>query len=250
VEEVQAGALPAAAGKVPPVQVAWPVQAPGPPHRPEPPEWLEPPDPAWEDWEAWEDGMNKPWPMSAVHAVEREIKPEPSESQAPALGSQCLQEKAHLGMGNRQERLQVRLFGREAAHTLEIGPHRRGDSFMGVQVVTVESARALAGGGYDWGRKLAVQLTPEEMPAAIAVLMNLSSSARFGQHGVDRDKFVELRRQEGGLVVVTGQAGSVYAVPVRTATLYYLLSLFARAMARDLPGNTIADVLALVKASH
>ena len=125
-----------------------------------------------------------------------------------------------------------------------------GSSFMGAHVVTIESPRALPGGGYDWGRKLAVQLTPEEMPAAIAVLMSLSESARFAQHGAQRDKFLELRRQAGGLVVVTGQGGAVYAVPVKACALYYLLSLFARAMAEGLPTRSVAEVLALVKASQ
>ena len=148
-------------------------------------------------------------------------------------------------------RLQLKLFGKDAAHTLEAGPHRRGAGFMGAHVVTIESARALAGAsGYDWGRKLTVQLTPEEMPTAIAVLMNLSELACFGQHGAQRDKFIELRRQAGGLVVVTGQGGAVYAVPVKTGTLYYLLGLFARAMAQGLPGASLAEVLALVKASQ
>ena len=147
-------------------------------------------------------------------------------------------------------RLQLKLFGKDAAHTLEAGPHRRGASFMGAHVVTIESARALAGGCYDWGRKLTLQLTPEEMPVAIAVLMNLSESARFGQHGTQRDKFIELRRQAGGLVVVTGQGGAVYAVPVKPGALYYVLGLFAQAMAEGLPTSSVAAVLALVKASQ
>lgn len=147
-------------------------------------------------------------------------------------------------------RLQLKLYGKEAAHTLEAGPHRRGGGFMGAHVVTIESARALPGGGYDWGRKLAVQLTPEEMPAALAVLMNLAESVRFGQHGAQRDKFVELRRQAGGLLVVTSQGGAAYAVPVRTGALYYLLALFARAIAQGLPGGSVAEVLALVRASQ
>ena len=84
----------------------------------------------------------------------------------------------------------------------------------------------------------------------MAVLMNLCPSIRFGQHGPARDKFVELRRQDGGMVLVTGQGSAVYAVPVKTAQLYYLLCLFARAMAKAMPGSSVADVLALVKASQ
>ena len=91
-----------------------------------------------------------------------------------------------------------------------------------------------------------MQPTLEEMPAALAVLMNRAESVRFDQHGAERDKFIELRRQAGGLVVVTDQGGAVYAVPVKAGALYYLLGLFARALAQGLPGASLADVLALV----
>jgi hypothetical protein len=155
------------------------------------------------------------------------------------------------GALNLPGRLQVRLLGRESAHILEIGPHRRSASFMGAHVVTIESAHALLGAsGYDWDNKLTLQLTPEEMPLATAVLMNLSASARFGRDGAERGKFAELRRQESGLVLVTGQGGAVHAVPVKAGALYYLLSLFCRAMARGLPGSSVAEVLALVEAAN
>lgn len=75
------------------------------------------------------------------------------------------------------------------------------------------------GGAYDRGRELTVQLTPEEIPAAMAVLMSLSASARFGQHGADRDKFILLRHQKSGLAVVSGQGSSVCAVPLKNGTL-------------------------------
>jgi hypothetical protein len=157
----------------------------------------------------------------------------------PAPSSPLPQSASHL---------QIKLFGRDAAHTLEVGPHRRSADFLGVHVVTVESARAMQGGGYDWRRKLTIQLTPEEMPAAMAVLMGLSSAVKFAQHGADHDKFVELRRQAGGLLLVTGQQSNFYAVPVKSAQLYYLLDLFCQALGES--GRTVTDVLALARASQ
>lgn len=219
-----------------------PSSPPKPEQEPEPSEWCEQDAPAWQPDARTRPSLNATPPLRAKTPEQAAPAFEPLEQEQDR--------SCDFAQDGEHRRLQVRLFGKEAAHTLEIGPHRRGGSFMGVQVVTVESARALPGGGYDWGCKLTVQLTPEEMPSAIAALMNLSPSARFGQHGPDRDKFVELRRQEGGMVVVTGQGRSVYAVPVKTATLYYLLKLFARAMAQGLPGGSIAEVLALVKASQ
>jgi hypothetical protein len=126
---------------------------------------------------------------------------------------------------------------------------------LGVHVVSIDSAHTSGtGGGYAWERKLVIQLTPEEMPAVIATLMGLTPSVRFCHHGAGRDKIIEVRRQEGGLVIVTGEHALSYSVPVPTATLYYVLDLFCRAMAMsmegDKPGRSVSDVLMLVRSAH
>ncbi|MBC7377058.1 MAG: hypothetical protein H7346_06430 [Burkholderiaceae bacterium] len=156
-------------------------------------------------------------------------------------------------------RLRLRLFGASAAHTLEVTAHRRGGDFLGVQVLSIDSAHAFGSGeGYDWARKLVIQLTPEEMPGLIATLMGIKSSVRFGHHGARRDKFLEVRRQEGGLVIVTGEQATVYSVPVSTASVYYVLDLCCRAMSTgmgsstevDAPWRSVSDVLMLVRNAH
>ena len=150
-----------------------------------------------------------------------------------------------------EHRLRLRLFGKAAAHTLEVTPHRRGGDFISVHVVSIDSAHALgAGEGYAWERKLVIQLTPEEMPAVIATLMGLTPSVRFGHHGADRAKFIEVSRQEGGLVIVTGERSLSYSVPVPTATVYYVLDLFCRAMSMEVPERSVSDVLMLVRSAH
>ena len=99
-----------------------------------------------------------------------------------------------------------------------------------------------------------LQLTPEEMPAVVATLMGLTPSVRFGHHGAERAKFVEVRRQAGGLVFVTGERALSYSVPVPAGTVYYVLELFCRALAMsrqaDMPGRSVSDVLLLVKSAH
>ena len=148
-------------------------------------------------------------------------------------------------------RLRLRLFGKAAAHTLEVTAHRRGGDFLDVHVVSIDSAHALPSGeGYDWARKLVIQLTPEEMPALIATLMGLTPSVRFGHHGASRAKFIEVRRQDGGLVIVTGEHAAAYPVPVPSGSAYYVLDLFCRAMAMNGAGRSVSDVLMLVKSAH
>jgi hypothetical protein len=92
------------------------------------------------------------------------------------------------------------------------------------------------------------------MPAIVATLMGITPSARFGNHGADKSKFIEVRRQEGGLVIVTGDKAASFSVPVPTRMAYYVLDLFCRAMAmsmtKDEPGRSVSDILALVRATH
>jgi hypothetical protein len=147
-------------------------------------------------------------------------------------------------------RPKVRLFGKDAAHSVEITNHRRAGDFMNVSVVTVDSARAIAGNGYDWRNKLVIQLTPEEMPAAIAVLMGLTTSCKFENHGSDRSKFVEMRNQDGGMMLVTGNRTISFAVPVKTPSIYYLLDLFCRAMVAGTPNRSGNDVITLVRSIY
>ena len=193
---------------------------------------------------------------------ESPIAPNPSSAALPVLPTRFARERpdalsgpASAAGAPHEPRLRLRLFGKAAAHTLEVTPHRRGGDFMGVHVVSIDSAHALgAGGGYAWERKLVFQLTPEEIPAVIATLMGITHSVRLGHHGAVRDKFLEVRRQDGGLVMVTGEKAHSYSVPVPTATLYYVLDLFCRAMSvgteENKPGRSVADVLMLVRSAH
>lgn len=144
-------------------------------------------------------------------------------------------------------RLKVRLFGKDAGHTVEITTHRRAADFLNVSVITIDSARALTSGGYDWANKLVIQLTPEEMPEAIATLMGLIPVARFEHHGSDRSKFLEMRNEEGGMLMVTGHKSTTFAVPIKTPNLYYLLDLMCRAMAGTAPGRSVTEVTCLVR---
>jgi hypothetical protein len=203
------------------------------------------------DWQGEHAPLANSSPSAVLPHLPTRFERQRPESSANSSGA------AKVGHSPEKPRLRLRLFGKAAAHTLEITPHRRGGDFMGVHVVSIDSAHANslgAGGGYAWERKLVLQLTPEEMPAVIATLMGLTPSVRFGHHGAGRDKFIELRRQDGGLVMVTGEKALSYSVPVPTATLYYVLDLFCRAMAMsravDQPGRSVSDVLMLVKSTH
>ena len=148
-----------------------------------------------------------------------------------------------------------RLYGKSAAHTLEVTAHRQGGDFLGVHMVSIDSAPALdSGRGYAWERKLVLQLTPEEMPAVIATLMGITPSVRALWPPRRRPQQIHRGAPPGGLVMVTGEKSLSYSVPVPSGTIYYLLDLFCRAMAMNMdiykPGHSVSDVLMLVRSTH
>lgn len=149
--------------------------------------------------------------------------------------------------GSEEPWVSVRLFGKTAAHTLEISTHRRAGQFLGINVVSVESAKPQVGGGYDWNNKLSIQLTPEEMPEVIAVLLGIVGEATFSNHGSDRNKAVTFRNQPDGILIVTSLRNDAYPVPVKRAVTYYLLDLFCRAMAASTPDRKPSEVISLVR---
>jgi hypothetical protein len=211
-----------------------------------------PPDDHAPGWEAAPMEGMPTWPASISSAGQPALPTRFARQRPDALAGPVSASNAPD-----EPRLRLRLYGKSAAHTLEVTAHRRGGDFLGVHVVSIDSAPALAsGGGYAWERKLVLQLTPEEMPGLIATLMGITPSVRFGHHGADRSKFIEVRRQEGGLVIVTGEKSLSYSVPVPSGTIYYLLDLFCRAMAMnrgteaDKPGRSVSDVLMLVRSAH
>jgi hypothetical protein len=161
--------------------------------------------------------------------------------------SEPVLKKPAFQIGDESKRLTLRLFGSTAAHTLEICDHRRAASFLGVRVVVIESAHPAQQGGFDWENKLSIQLTPEEMPEVIAVLLGIRKEASFSNHGTDRNKSVIFRNQDDGIQIVTSQRNSNYSVPVKTPVVYYLLDLFCRAMNEGCSSRSNADVIATVR---
>lgn len=164
---------------------------------------------------------------------------------SPAEGETSEQEPV-AGPPEARQRQAIRLFGSTAAHTLEISDHRRASNFLGVSVVVIESAHP-APPGFDWENKLSIQLTPEEMPEVIAVLLGIRKEAIFSNHGTDRNKSVTFRNQDNGILIVTSRRSSKYSVPVKTSVVYYLLDLFCRAMVEGSPGRSTSDVIATVR---
>lgn len=123
----------------------------------------------------------------------------------------------------------------------------------GFPTVAIDGAVATAPRNYDWGNKIRIQLTKQELPMVAAVLIGAQPQCTFKSHGPQKDKGIELVRQDGGKIYIKvfgGNGQGVRGVPVMPSDLFYVTSLVLRQLLASMPGGNINDVLALLWATQ
>jgi hypothetical protein len=138
------------------------------------------------------------------------------------------------------------VYGAKAALRVEEDRWRTDDPVR-CHTLRLEVAGALSERRYDWEHKIAVQLTARELPAFAAVMLNLLPQLQAQGHGVLNDKWFELRRQSGGVLVRVGQARRGFAVPVGAGDLYELTLLALDALKANAPQADTAQVMAALQ---
>jgi hypothetical protein len=138
------------------------------------------------------------------------------------------------------------VYGAKAALRVEEDRWRTDDPVR-CHTLRLEVAPALAERRYDWEHKIAVQLTARELPAFAAVMLNLLPHLQAQGHGFANDKWFELRRQSGGVLVRVGQGRRGSAVPVTAGDLYELTLLALDALKANAPQADTAQVMAALQ---
>jgi hypothetical protein len=134
------------------------------------------------------------------------------------------------------------VYGRAFAITFECTT-----GISGRHVLQVEAAaRSQRGQGFDWTRKIALQLVDHEVVELLAVLRGVRPEASFGNHGANRDKAMTVREQQQGeqpsiyFNVRRGQDSRTVPVPVFNA--FRIEALATRVLLVNEPGLAASDV--------
>ncbi|NML16804.1 hypothetical protein [Azohydromonas caseinilytica] len=139
------------------------------------------------------------------------------------------------------------VYGAKAALRVEEDRWRTDDPVR-CHTLRLEVAPALAERRYDWEHKIAVQLTARELPSFAAVLLNLLPQLQAQGHGFSNDKWFEVRRQAGSVLVRVGQGRRGCAVPVAAGDLYDVTLLALDALRANAPQADTAQVMAALQA--
>lgn len=142
----------------------------------------------------------------------------------------------------------LKIYGRCAALTIEPQVNATRD----LATIGIEAARKKPEGNtYDWGRKMAVQVTARELPTVQAVLMGYKNECEFRYHGLGRNKSYSIRSQQGGVLITLSAAkAGVISVPVEPADLFSLNALVVQRIQLNQPWLSTDSLLALVKRSY
>lgn len=135
------------------------------------------------------------------------------------------------------------VYGAKAALCFEADETR-----FGIHTVCIEAADATAPKQYDWGNKIRVQLTRDELPVVTAVLFGWLPRCEYKNHGEDNSKGFSLEDQGDKLFMrVFARARQVKAVPIPPEDAFYLAQLFLGQMKKNAPGLSGGEILTTLR---
>lgn len=132
------------------------------------------------------------------------------------------------------------IYGSTNAATFEFTTSREG-----MAVLQVEAAQRGQGGGYDWGRKIILQLKEAETIQLLCVLRGWIDRLEVANHGQARDKRMTLRRQENGpgFLLSVRQSGEARVVPIPPFECHRIVAMALQVLQTNNPALT-ADMIA------
>jgi hypothetical protein len=145
--------------------------------------------------------------------------------------------------GDGRPRLSRHVYGAKAALCFEPDETR-----FGIHTVCIEAADASGPKQYDWGNKIRVQLTRDELPVVTAVLFGWLPRCEYKNHGEDNSKGFSLEDQGDKLFMrVFARGRQVKAVPIPPEDAFYLAQLFLGQMKKNAPGLSGGEILTTLR---
>ncbi len=139
--------------------------------------------------------------------------------------------------------LTYHVYGKNAALSFEESLTR-----ANIPTVCIDAALNNGNGGYNWNRKIRIQLTSSELPAVAAVFLGFLPRCEFTNHGEQSDKGFSIERQEHGFFTrVFAKGEKVRAVPVTPHDAFYVCSLVIRQIVKGQPWLTADAVTAMLR---
>jgi hypothetical protein len=162
--------------------------------------------------------------MQAYEVIERAFKP-----QKGPLPVQ-IEAKVH------------RVFAAKTAVVFEHAHTKEGRACLQIESASRESITQ----GFDWQKKIILQLNDSELMQLLAVLKNWQPQLEISNHGQALDKRLTFRKQAGGGYFISVRQGSIArAMPVPPFEAFRLISLALRVLLENEPHMNVDAIWSL-----
>lgn len=152
-----------------------------------------------------------------------------------------------------RDRLTHHVYGTKGALCFETDMTRETDRREARPTVALDAAEASAPKQFDWGNKIRIQMTINELPMVAAVLLGFLPKCEFKNHGPDNNKGFSIERQQGQFFVRVFTKGANVAVPMYMPDAYHVTALVLRqlqALSPWMSGDAITASLRGTAAVH
>lgn len=138
------------------------------------------------------------------------------------------------------------VYGGKAALCWDVDETKNGDA-----TIRLEAAKAIGERKYDWGNKITIQLTRDELPCVAAVFLGILPRTEGKNHGVgdQQGKGFEIEHQGNKLFIkVFAPQKPPCAVPVSPEDAFTVAGLLVRQIRKGKPWLSGNDIMAMLRA--
>ena len=195
--------------------------------------------------------LNNHFGGQAQESAPRSQRPAAPQAPVPSQNAQYAQEsyqEPEPAQGGNEENegadegrvyLKKHVYGGKAALCFEADETRRG-----IHTMCLDAADATGPKQYNWGNKVRVQLTRDELLVATAVLFGFLPRCEYKNHGEDNSKGFSIEDQGDKLFVkVFAKGHAIKAVPVTPEDAFYVAQIFLGQMKKNAPWLTAGEIL-------
>lgn len=117
----------------------------------------------------------------------------------------------------------------------------------GFHTISLDAAPSTGPKQYDWAQKIRLQLTREELPVLLAVMLGVLPQCEYKNHGPQNNKGFSVQDQGNQYFVRVYSPDGVRAVPMTPEDAFRVTAMLIKQMRKNYEGLEAGDILTLVR---
>lgn len=145
-----------------------------------------------------------------------------------------------------EERLKLVAYGSKAAFQVESSITKDGQKTVAIESAQKNDMNNSNAKSYNWKAKIKFQVTLDELPLFVAVLLGLTPAVRFDNHG-DENKFLEITNQGGNFFLKLGGKSGLHVAPLPVVLAYQFGMVGLNEYVKNFPSLNSETVLLSIR---